>query len=80
MKTIFLTGATDGIGLVAAQKLGAQGHRLLIHGRNPEKLEQASEKIAGTPETYLADLANLKEVTLMCQEIKKCQTARFSHQ
>ena len=71
MKTIFLTGATDGIGLVAAQKLGAQGHRILIHGRNPEKLEQASEKIAGTPETYLADLANLKEVTLMCKEIKK---------
>ena len=71
MKTIFLTGATDGIGLVVAQSLGAQGHRLLIHGRDPQKLEEASEKIAGTPETYLADLANLQEVMLMCQEIKK---------
>jgi NAD(P)-dependent dehydrogenase (short-subunit alcohol dehydrogenase family) len=71
MKTIFLTGATDGIGFVAAQKLGAQGHRLLIHGRDPKKLEQASRKIAGAPETYLADLSNLDEVALMCQEIKK---------
>ncbi len=71
MKTIFLTGATDGIGFVAAQKLGAQGHRLLIHGRDPQKLEQVSRKIAGAPETYLADLSNLEEVTLMCEEIKK---------
>ena len=70
MKTIFLTGATDGIGFAAAQKLGAQGHRLLIHGRDPKKLEQASRKIAGPPETYLADLSNLDEVALMCQEIK----------
>ena len=71
MKTIFLTGATDGIGFVAAQQLGAQGHRLFIHGRDPQKLEHASRKIAGVLETYLADLSNLEEVTLMCQEIKK---------
>tara|TARA_B100001093_G_scaffold70835_1_gene61352 strand:+ start:924 stop:1721 length:798 start_codon:yes stop_codon:yes gene_type:complete len=71
MKTIFLTGATDGIGFVTAQKLGAQGHRLLMHGRDPQKLEQVSRQIAGQPETYLADLSNLEEVTLMCQEIKK---------
>ena len=74
MKIIFLTGATDGIGFVTAQKLGAHGHRLLIHGRDPQKLELASRKIAGVLETYLADLSNLEEVMSMCREIKKVLT------
>ena len=37
-KTILITGATDGIGLETAKLLAAGGHRLLVHGRNAEKL------------------------------------------
>ena len=37
-KTILITGSTDGIGYEAAKTLIEQGHRVLLHGRNPEKL------------------------------------------
>ena len=37
-KTILITGATDGIGLETAKKLLQQGHTILAHGRNEEKL------------------------------------------
>ena len=44
-KTILVTGATDGIGLETAGMLVSQGHNILLHGRNPEKLAEV-KKIA----------------------------------
>ena len=38
-KKILITGATDGIGLETAKRLYSEGHTLLLHGRNAEKLE-----------------------------------------
>lgn len=69
-KTILLTGATDGIGLETAKMLAASGHTLLLHGRNPAKLESAADAVrgagaggveAGGVETYRADLSVLAE-------------------
>lgn len=73
-KKILITGSTDGIGLETAKLLVSQGHYVLLHGRNPSKLEQAKMKlseITGTEkvESYLADLSNLNEVKTLAQEL-----------
>ena len=39
MKTVLITGATSGIGLACARKFAANGDRLILTGRNTEKLE-----------------------------------------
>jgi short-subunit dehydrogenase len=39
MKTILITGATEGVGKSTAHALAQQGHRLLLHGRNTAKLD-----------------------------------------
>ena len=66
-KTILITGATDGIGLATARRLSADGHHLLIHGRNADKLSKTVEALralpdAGLVESYRADLSDLTQV------------------
>lgn len=73
-KTIFITGATDGIGLATAKKLAALGHNLLLHGRNPEKLEEVESAITsladgGHIESYVADLSILTNVKQLAAEV-----------
>ena len=71
-KTILITGATDGIGLVTAKVLAAEGHQLLLHGRSQAKLDaalEAVEEIGGQAKGYLSDFSDLADVDRMAEEI-----------
>ncbi len=74
MKSILITGATDGIGLAAARLIAADGHNLVLHGRSPEKLEKAVDSVsaisgAGAVEGSLADLSDLAQVAAMANAL-----------
>ncbi len=74
-KTILLTGATDGIGFVTATELVQQGHTLLIHGRNQQKLDDTVARlkevnINANIDTYLADISDLSQVRAMADAVK----------
>ncbi len=73
-KTILLTGATDGIGLETARMLARDGHDLLLHGRNPEKLAKVAAEVAALPgagsvERYVADLSSLDAVRSLADAV-----------
>ncbi|MFN3199510.1 MAG: SDR family NAD(P)-dependent oxidoreductase [Bradymonadia bacterium] len=68
-KIICITGATDGIGKLTAQMLASQGHTILLHGRNPSKLDAVAQEIDGQTEQYIADLSNMRDVEAMANEI-----------
>ena len=76
MKTILLTGATDGIGLETAKLLVAAGHHVLMHGRNAKKLKAAQKALlanggAGRIDTYKADLGSMKDVGALAKSVVK---------
>lgn len=68
-KTILITGATDGIGLLTAKKLAEDGHTILLHGRREAKLSSAAEQVGGTTEIYRSDLSIMAEVQAMADAI-----------
>ena len=45
-KTILFTGSTDGVGRWVAERLGAQGARVLVHGRDRTRGEAVVTRIA----------------------------------
>ena len=68
-KTILITGATDGIGLLTAQKLADDGHQVLLHGRSEAKLKRAAELVGGAP-TFLADLSRMGEAAGLADAVR----------
>ncbi len=68
-KTILITGSTDGIGLETAKMLADDGHRVLMHGRNPKKLDAAMHAVDGETEGYVADLSRIADVHTLAREV-----------
>ena len=70
---ILLTGATDGLGRALADRLASSGARLILHGRDAERLATVADEIAASgaerPRAVLADLADLGEVARMAEDV-----------
>ena len=76
VKTILITGSTDGIGKYLAKKLASEGHHVILHGRNPQKLELATQEVRsvslrGRVSSYLADFSKLEDVYRFTEDIKR---------
>ena len=73
-KTILITGSTDGIGLETARMLVPLGHKVLLHGRNPEKIKKVTEALlkfrdGGRVESYISDLSRMADVEALAKAV-----------
>jgi NAD(P)-dependent dehydrogenase (short-subunit alcohol dehydrogenase family) len=72
-KTILITGSTDGVGRMVAERLAADGAHVLVHGRDRVRGESLVKAIAqngkGKATLYIADLASLADVRRLAKEI-----------
>ena len=72
-KTAVVTGSTDGVGRVVAERLGKMGARVLVHGRDRargEGIVADVEAAGGTAEFLPADLAALAEVRRLAEAVR----------
>jgi NAD(P)-dependent dehydrogenase (short-subunit alcohol dehydrogenase family) len=68
-KTVVVTGSTGGLGLESAHCLSRLGARVVIVGRNEQKLASAAEGIQGEVIAQQADLSLLAEVRQLADRL-----------
>ena len=54
MPRVFITGSSDGLGLMAARLLIEQGHQVILHGRNGSRSRDVLAAAAGAEGSLLA--------------------------
>ncbi|MBN3723172.1 SDR family NAD(P)-dependent oxidoreductase [Burkholderia sp. Ac-20379] len=59
MQRIFITGSADGLGLMAAQLLADQGHRVVLHARNAARADAARRHCPAAEAVVTGDVATL---------------------
>lgn len=70
-KTIFITGSSDGLGLLAARELIAMGHRVVLHARNQQRAEETKNKVPGAEKVLVADLADREQTIRLAGDVNK---------
>ncbi|MET0763185.1 MAG: SDR family oxidoreductase, partial [Thermoleophilaceae bacterium] len=71
-KKILITGASSGIGLETAIKVGEAGGEVLLVSRTREKLEEVAtqvEEAGGTAHVHPADLSDLDDIDRLAAEV-----------
>lgn len=68
-KIVLVTGGSLGIGLATAKKLQAKGAKVIISGRNKERLEKAADENHLIP--FVSDISKEADVLNLFEYIKK---------
>jgi NAD(P)-dependent dehydrogenase (short-subunit alcohol dehydrogenase family) len=71
-RRILVTGASSGIGLETALKIGDAGGEVLLVSRTREKLEEVARQVearGGTAHVHAADLSDLEDVDRLAREV-----------
>jgi NAD(P)-dependent dehydrogenase (short-subunit alcohol dehydrogenase family) len=68
-KVVVITGASDGIGAIAARMLSARGAEVVVVGRSPEKTKAVADNLHA--KYYLADFTKLDEVRALAKQLQQ---------
>ena len=71
MARIFITGSSDGLGLMASQLLIEQGHEVVLHGRNEARRRDALAAAPGARGAVSGDLSTLAGMTSVADEVNR---------
>lgn len=71
MERIFITGSSDGLGMMAAKLLIQQGHQVVLHARNQDRAEEALQANPLAEAVLTGDLASISETIDLAKEVNK---------
>jgi NAD(P)-dependent dehydrogenase (short-subunit alcohol dehydrogenase family) len=71
MARIFITGSSDGIGLMESKILVSQGHQVVLHGRNRDRADEALSKVPGALSAVIGDLASIAETKSLADRVNE---------
>ncbi|KJR86817.1 daunorubicin C-13 ketoreductase [Sporothrix schenckii 1099-18] len=68
MARIFITGSSDGIGLLTAKRLVADGHRVVLHARNAKRARETEAACPGAEAVLTGDLCSIAETKALAAQ------------
>jgi NAD(P)-dependent dehydrogenase (short-subunit alcohol dehydrogenase family) len=68
---VFITGSSDGLGLMAARLLIIQGHEVVLHGRNEHRSRDAITAAPGAQGVVSGDLSTIAGARTVADEVNK---------
>jgi len=71
MARVFITGSSDGLGKMAARLLIEEGHRVIVHGRDPRRAEEAMSALPGAENAVYGDLSLMRETRELADQVNK---------
>ncbi|KAJ4985374.1 short-chain dehydrogenase reductase sdr [Stagonosporopsis vannaccii] len=74
MARIIITGSSDGLGSIVAQKLISRGHSVVLHARNDQRAKDANAAAPGAAGVVTGDLSNISSTKSMAKQINDLGT------
>src|SRR3989442_15680438 len=71
MSKVLVTGSSDGLGLMAAQRLLAAGHEVVLHGRNQGRARDAQTAAPKARGVVVGDLASIAETRALAEQANR---------
>ncbi len=71
MARVFITGSADGLGKMAARLLIADGHKVILHGRNQKRADEAMKALPGAESAVTGDLSDMQETIGLADQVNR---------
>jgi NAD(P)-dependent dehydrogenase (short-subunit alcohol dehydrogenase family) len=71
MARVFITGSADGLGRAAAQTLLNDGHEVVVHARNRDRLTAVRDLLDRGAAAVVGDLSDLEETRGLARDVNR---------
>lgn len=71
MSRVFVSGSSTGLGLMAAQLLAEQGHRVVLHGRNQARADDARKALPEAESVVVGDLSSVAGTRSVADQVNR---------
>jgi NAD(P)-dependent dehydrogenase (short-subunit alcohol dehydrogenase family) len=71
MRTVFITGSTDGLGRAAAQTLMKEGHRVVLHARSEKRAASLADIRPRAAGVVIGDLGSAAETRAIADQVNE---------
>src|SRR6187402_1658350 len=69
MSRVFITGSSDGLGLIAGRMLAEQGHQVILHARNAERAAAARSALPACDEVVIGDVSTVAAMRSVADQV-----------
>jgi NAD(P)-dependent dehydrogenase (short-subunit alcohol dehydrogenase family) len=71
MGRVLITGSSAGLGLMAGQRLLADGHQVVLHARNEERAHDARAAALSASAVVIGDLSSIAETREVAEQANR---------